>query len=391
MTALQRISNIVLLPAILILATLIIWVMIKNKPERPNVTPPAIIPSVSYVEVQAQATTPDITTYGNVQSFFEAQLSAQVSGEIRHISPSFNAGQFVQAGELLMEIDPSDYQAVIAQEEANLASMQQALSEESIRADLAAQDWTESGRALEDASELTLRQPQLAAAQASVASAQASLQKAQLDLDRTKIRAPFDAIIQSRSASPGNIVNNGSTLGSLIATEKAEVRLPLTATQVQRLHLQTPSADSANKAPLRATLTTATQPNAQWTATITRTEPSVDLNNQVIYVIGEIAEPFANPQAFLPIGSFVDARIPARTIEDAFRVPNTALVEDRFVWIVDADDTLQQLPVTRLVADGDELILHIDAVSNDSILKIATRPLNSFRIGQKVQPHAKAR
>ena len=391
MTLPQRLLNIVLLPAILLGASLIIWLMIKNKPERPAVTPPAVIPSVRYIEVSAQPTTPEITTYGNVQSYFEAQLSAQVSGEIKHISPAFNAGKFVNAGDLLLEIDPANYLAVIAQQEAQLASMQQALAQEAIRSDLAAQDWTESGRTLESASDLTLRKPQLAAAQASVASAEASLQKAQLDLARTKIRAPFNAIVQSRSASPGNIVNSGSTLGKLIATEKAEVRLPLTATQVQRLHLNAPTDDRVSNTPLLATLKTSTQPNAQWTATITRTEPTVDLNNQVIFVIGEIAEPFANPQAFLPIGSFVDATISARTIEDAYRIPNTALVEDHFVWIIDTDDTLQKLPVTRLIADGDDLLLHIQSITDDSALKIATRPLNSFRTGQHVQPRANAR
>lgn len=388
MTAFQRILNLVLLPTILLGASLIIWIMIKNKPERPAVTPREVIPSVHYIEVSAQQTTPEITTYGNVQSYFEAQLSAQVSGEIKHISPAFNAGKFVQAGDLLLEIDSADYQAVIAQQQANLASMQQVLAEEKIRSDLAAQDWTESGRSLESASDLTLRKPQLAAAEASVASAQASLQKAQLDLERTKICAPFDAIVQNRYASPGNIVNSGTTLGTLIATEKAEVRLPLTATQVQRLQLNA-SADA--DAPRFAILKTSTQPDAQWTATITRTEPSVDLNNQVIYVIGEIAKPFANPQAFLPIGSFVDATIAAHPIENAYRIPNTALVQDHYVWIVDDQAKLQKLPVTRLVADGDELILHIESVPHETTLKIATRPLNSFRVGQQVKPHAKAR
>ncbi|HBR95601.1 MAG TPA: hypothetical protein DEA90_15680 [Opitutae bacterium] len=390
MTAFQRILNIFLFPLIILGALLIAWILIKNKPERPAATPREVIPSVRYLEISAQDETPTIHTYGNVQSYFEAQLAAQVSGEIQDISAQFNAGQFVKKGELLLEIDPADYQAVIAEEEANLASMQQALAEEIIRSELAAEDWTESGRALDSASELTLRKPQLAAAQASVASAQASLQKAQLDLDRTKIRAPFDAIIQSRSASPGNIVSSGSSLGSLIATEKAEVRLPLTSAQVQRINLEALADTEDKHAPLNATLTTATLPQAQWTATLTRNEPSVNLNNQVIYVIGEIAEPFKDPQAFLPIGAFVDASIPANTIKDAYRVPNTALVEDHYVWIIDENTTLQRLPVTRLVADGDDLLLHIESIAKDASIQVAIRPLNSFRIGQKVNPIAKA-
>ncbi len=390
MTAFQRTLNIILLPLTLLGAVLIVGVMIRNKPERVVVTPREVIPSVRYIEVSAQDETPVISTYGNVQSYFEAQLSAQVSGEIKRISPQFNAGKFVKSGDLLLEIDSADYLSVIAQQDANLASMQQALAEETIRSNLAAEDWTESGRSLESATDLTLRKPQLAAAQASVASAEASLQKAKLDLDRTQIRAPFDAIVQSRSASPGNIVNSGSSLGTLIATEKAEVRLPLTSTQVQRLKLNGASDGHGTSESIVATLKTSTQPNARWSATITRTEPSVDLDNQVIYVVGEIAEPFKDPQAFLPIGSFVDASIPARTIEDAFRIPNTALVEDHYIWIIDESVTLQKLPVTRLVADGDELLLHIESIEPDTPLQVATRPLNSFRAGQKVKPLAQA-
>lgn len=390
MTAYQRILNLLLLPLILIVALITVWVMIKNKPERLAVTPREVIPNVRFVEITAQPETPSIRTYGNVQSYYEAQLAAQVSGEIQSISPQFNAGRFVQAGDLLLEIDPADYLAVIAEAEADLASMQQALAEEVTRSELAAEDWTESGRSLESASELTLRKPQLAAARASVASGEARLQKARLDLDRTKIRAPFDAIVQSREASPGNIVSSGAALGSLIATEKAEVRLPLTSTQLQGIDLDALSEQSTKTKPLLAMLTTATMPHAQWEAVITRTEPSVDLNNQVIYVIGEIATPFQDPKAFLPIGAFVDATLATRTIEQAYRVPNTALVEDRYIWTIDNAMTLQRIPATRLLADGDDLLLQIESIPSDTPIRVATRPLNSFRSGQKVNPIAKA-
>jgi multidrug efflux pump subunit AcrA (membrane-fusion protein) len=139
---------------------------------------------------------------------------------------------------------------------------------------------------------------------------------------------------------------------------------------------------------LQARLTTPTQPDAEWLATISRTEPGVDRQNQVIYVVGEIEAPFENPQAFLPIGAFVDATIPARPIENAHRIPSTALVEDAYTWLIDADNTLQKVSVSRLIAEGDNLIVRFDPAINSETLKVATRPLASFRAGQSVKPSA---
>jgi len=386
MTTSQRILNLLLLPVVILIAVLIVKAMIASKPERIARTPKPIIPTVTYIASSPESITPTITTYGNVQSFYEAQLSAQVSGEIQRIAPSFNSGQIVKQGEVLVEIDPADYLAAIAQQEATLASADQAFAQEKIRSELASQDWIESGRVLEDATDLTLRKPQLGAAQATVASAKASLQKAKLDLKRTKVRAPFDAIVQSRTASPGNVVNSGTVLGALVAKERAEVRLPLTPTQVQRLDL--PMKGAFGTSVLTAMITTPTQPDRTWQARIARTEPSVNQQNQVIYVVGEIDAPFDDTNAFLPIGAFVNATIPAKTIDNAHRIPNTALVEDVFVWVINTDDILEKATVTRIIANGDDLIVRFDSETSAPPLRIATRPLASFRADQIVKPIA---
>ncbi|MGJ8652029.1 MAG: efflux RND transporter periplasmic adaptor subunit [Opitutaceae bacterium] len=382
MTKFQRILNFNLFFIVVFLAFLVVKGMIANKPERETRTPPPVVPSVRFIDSSPTDFTPIIQSYGNVRSYYQAELSAQVSGKIISIDPNFNSGQTVEKGDLLVEIDPSDYLANVAQAEANLASAEQALSEEMTRANLAAQDWVESGRKLEDATDLTLRKPQLGAAKASVASAQASLYKANLDLNYTKIRAPFDAIVQSRDTSPGNYLNTGASLGSLVSKELAEVRLPLTPQQVSRLKLPNSGAPSQ----LEATLTSPTQPGAKWQATITRTEPSVDQQNQVIYVVGEIEKPFADKQAFLPIGAFVDARIAADPVEDAHLIPNTALVEDAFVWVISDENTLVKAAVTRVVAKGDSIAVRFNDSNNDGSYKVATRPLASFSEGQSVKP-----
>lgn len=384
MTTPQRILNIVLLPLVILIAGLVLKAMIASKPKPLTRTPAVVVPSVSFVRSIAQNLSPTLSTYGNTQPYYRSELAAQVAGQVLQIAANFNAGQSVACGEILVEIDPADYRAQLALQQAALANSQQVLAQERANAELAALDWVESGRSLQDASALSLRQPQLTAAQASVVAAQAGLDTAQLQLARTQVRAPFDAIVQKRSTSPGNIVNFGSPLGALIAKEKAEVRLPLTPQQVKRLQLPVPG----QRAQLAATLTSPTQPNQEWLARITRTEPSVDPKNQVIYVVGEIEQPFQDPQAFLPIGAFVNARIIGNSITQSHRIPQTALVEDRYVWLIDAENQLLKVPATRIIADRDALIVRFDSSRNDTALQIAVRPLASFYTGQLVIPIA---
>jgi RND family efflux transporter MFP subunit len=384
MTTSQRILNIVLLPLVILIAGLVVKAMIASKPAPLTRPPPVVVPSVSFVRSTAQNLSPTLSTYGNTQPYYRSELAAQVAGQVLQIAANFNAGQSVARGDLLVEIDPADYKAQLALQQATLANSQQVLAQERANAELAALDWVESGRSLQDASALSLRQPQLTAAQASVAAAQAGLDTAHLELARTQVRAPFDAIVQKRNTSPGNIVNFGSPLGALIAKEKAEVRLPLTPQQVKRLQLPVPG----QRAQLTATLTRPTQPDKKWLARITRTEPGVDPKNQVIYVVGEIERPFQDPQAFLPIGAFVNARIVGSSIPQAHRIPQTALVEDRYVWLIDSENQLLKVAATRIIADRDALIVRFDSNRNDTALQIAVRPLASFYTGQLVIPIA---
>ncbi|GHC64960.1 efflux RND transporter periplasmic adaptor subunit [Roseibacillus persicicus] len=382
MKILQRILNLLLLPLIIFGALFVVKGMIASKPELKPKKKPVVIPRAAFVEASAQTHTPRLKTFGTTRSYNETRISAQVSGKIVEISPLFNAGQNVSRGDLLIEIEPADYLATIAQQEAAVASAQQVLMEEETRSRVAAEDWVDSGRKLSEASDYTLRKPQLAAAKANVASAQAAVAKARLDLERTKIRAPFDAIVSERQASPGNVVTMGTELGTLIARERAEVRLPLTPEQVARI--QMPSKNGPP--PAEATLTAPSQPGATWTARLTRTEPKVDPQNQVIFVVAEIEDPFANQEAFLPIGAFVNAELAAIPLPNSYRLPATSLVEDSFVWVIDSEQTLRQQKVERLYSEGDYLLARIDKPVVEEPLRVTTRPLASFQVGQTVEP-----
>lgn len=387
MLARQTILNLILAPLFLLAAILLVKSWIANKPEPRSSPPPPVIPRVAFLESSASEHAPNIETFGNVRAFQRSQVASQVAGKVISVSENFQAGRSVASGETLLTVEQSDYLAAIETQKSALATAKKTLAEEKSRSRIALQDWIDSGRNPADAPPFTLRKPQLAAAEADVASATATLGKANQDLERTTVSAPFAAIVQERTASPGNVITSGTVLGTLIDRERTEVRLPLTPEQAAQLTLPLSFALDSSKLPaLSTTLTSLNQPGASWTAAITRTEPSLDSVNQVLFVVAEIKNPFDDPEAFLPIGAYVNATIAGKPIPNVHRLPESALLEDRYVWILDAEDTLRQQPVERIFSSGGYFLARIADPLTPEPLRVASRPLVSFISGDAAVP-----
>ncbi len=390
----KKIFSLLLIPlAILIAAGALVAFLIKTKPEHKKSPKVLLVPRVETINVKLATHTPWIESFGTVRSFYETEISSLVAGEIVKVSPQFQAGKAVKQGDILVELNTADYLSNIAQQKAAVANAQKTLIEEEARAKVAKHDWENSGRDIRQASPYSLRVPQIIAAKASLESAKAALAKAKLDLERCKIRAPYDAIVQDRQANPGSIVGIGTPLGKLIAREKSEVRLSLTPNEVRQLHL--PIAYSSNTQnptpPLPVHLSSPAYPGTHWDGTITRTELSIDPRNQVVFVIAEIARPFDTSPP-LPIGTFVKARMQGKPLPDTLKLPESSIIDDRYVWIVDSNSKLLRQPIVRLYSSQGQVIARIPQTEKSpqkttpSQFTICTRPLPSFHKGLKVQP-----
>jgi RND family efflux transporter MFP subunit len=383
MTTGKKVLNLLLAPLVIALAVIFIVYLVRSRKTPPPRTPVVAVPRVEVAESVPADAVPTISTYGNVRPYHQTEIAGQVGGRIESIHPNFDPGRAVNEGDLLAKIEEADYQTALAERQAALAAVRQTLADEETRSRIAREDWIASGRRIGDAPDFTLRKPQLASVSAALESAEAAVQQAMLDLQRTSIRAPFDAIVQTREASPGNVITPGQTLGSLIARNKAEVRLPLTPEQAARLELPLAFVPGSAE-PLPAIIRDPNRPGLEWPASVTRTEAGVDQKNQVLYVIAEISQPFENSESFLPIGTFVTATLSGGTLEDVHRIVGAALIDDSFVWIVDPDNKLRRQPVERLFSGKGEFLARIAAPVAPMPLRVATRPLASFREGGSV-------
>lgn len=169
-------------------------------------------------------------------------ISPQVQGYVRAIPAAEN--QSVHAGDVLVEIDPTDYQARVAAARAALAEAEGARASQHAGRALASAD-VERYRPLAERGLLSpARMQQLeiqarqagggaAAADAAVEAARAQLAQAELDLSRTTIRAPIDGVVGDRQVQLGQLVRSGAPLMSVVPLQSVYVVANFKETQIE--------------------------------------------------------------------------------------------------------------------------------------------------------------
>ncbi|MBV0932626.1 efflux RND transporter periplasmic adaptor subunit [Marinobacterium weihaiense] len=361
-----------LLPFIIIIVLgAVSWLIYHNPPEVQRGTPP----QASRISVDTQVLAPQsfqvrVKSYGRVQPRTQSVLLPQVAGQIVWINPDFRAGGFFERDEELIRLDSRDYQAAVAQAEASLMSARQTLAEARARSAQAAADWQRLGNAGE-APALVLRTPQLNAAKAAVASAEASLATAKLNLERTRIRAPYAGRVLSTEVDLGQVVASGTTLGQIFAADVLEVRLPLQNRDLA--YLQLPEeyriegvAPVQPKVEIRSDLV---RPE-RWQGRIVQTEGAIDETSRQLHVLARIDDPYgekALDRVPLKVGEYVTALIEGVEIEHALLIPNKAIYQGSYVYLVQ-DGRLQRREVDIAWQDDSQALIGAGLQAGDELV-----------------------
>lgn len=281
-----------------------------------------------------------IQTQGNVQPQQQATITPLVSGTVLSILPAFEDGAFFSKGDILLELDPADLETAVAASESRLARADAALIQERARGKQAKLNWNEIAPG-EEPSPLVLRVPQLREAEANVSAAQADLEQAKRNLDRAKVRAPFDGRVKQRLVGVGQAVAAATPLGEIFGTATAEIRLPLSPSQLPFVELPVEADDQPVEVVLTDALADPAQPvSHQWKARIVRTEGTLDPTSRELFAIARIDDPFSLssdlPQ--LRIGQPLRAAVTGVTLEDVYVIPRTAMRSLNRVFLIEKDD-----------------------------------------------------
>ncbi len=354
----------IILPVLIIgAASMITWGAIKLKPEAETRVPEPVLPRVQVIPVQPETIHLQVQSQGTVQARTVTTLKSEVSGRIEYVAPQFRPGAFFEEGTVLLKIDPSDYEAALAQQEANLAQAILNLAQEEALAEQAALDWADLGEGTPPA--LAVREPQLKQARAAIRSAEAAVAKARRDLERTEVRAPYPGRVLEQHVDRGQSVSGqpGDVLARIYAVDTAEVRLPVSSHDMLLLDLPFLYLGEEERPGPAVTLTVSIGgKDYSWQGRIIRSEGTMDDRSRFNFLVAEVPRPFERDPAnqdrppFKP-GLFVKAEIEGREIPGVFKIPRTALRENNTVLVVDPDDHLYRRKVNVIQADTTHAII----------------------------------
>lgn len=310
--------------------------MMRQPPEQSSVERPAVLVEYQVAELDSHQFV--VQSQGAVRPKYDTTLVAEVSGQVVYVSTRFVEGGFFSAGDVLVQIDPSDYEVAVQEAQANLARAQAGVAEERALGRVAEAEW----RSIEagEIPALGLRQPQLASALAELQSSEARLSQAERNLERTRIRAPFDGVLSARMVTLGQYVPGNTQIGNLLSTTIAEVRLPLTDFDLTFLDLPTGLEDE-QVGPTGRIRAHISGENYYWEGRIVRTEGVLDAGSQVTYAVLEVEDPYnrrgQTHQRVLNFGRFVQADIQGITLENLIELPRFAVSSNNEVWVVTED------------------------------------------------------
>lgn len=345
---------------------------VLNRPETPRLpgAPPAGI-AVETLTVTPVDYPVRLQSYGTVRPRTENTLYAQVAGQVTAVSPNFRAGGFFEQDEMLLRVDPRDYEAAVASARANLVAAEQALQEEEAQAEQVLQDWQRLGNG-EAASPLVLRKPQLEAARAAVDSARAALARAELDLERTQIRAPYAGRVLQATADVGQIINTSTELAQIYAVDVVEIRLPVKNRDLAYIRLpESYRHNTATTANLpEVTLISELVGEQRWAGRIVRTEGAIDTGTQQLYVVARIDDPYgskAEGRQPLKINEYVTATIKGDIVPGALVIPNSAIYQGSYVYVVE-DGVLRRRDVRIAWQNDTEAIIGAGLAAGDALV-----------------------
>ena len=337
------------LPLLVILAGIVAAVvLVMTRPQPARTTPAPDAAPVRVTTAESERARVVVVAHGTVLPAKQVSLQAEVSGRIVEVGENLAPGGRVVKGELLARIDPRDYELAVEQRLADVERARFELRVEASRARIAEREWDMLGDSVpttEEGRSLALREPHLQNLRAAFEAARSSLQKARLDLERTRIVAPFDALVQEEFADVGQMASPQAPIATLVGSDRFWVRVSLPVEDLRWIRF--PGEDSEGS-PVRILHDTGDRLPVHREGRVIRLFGDLEPKGRLARVLVSVNDPLSTGEGrSLPlfVGAYVRAEIEGPELADVVELPRHALRDGGDVWIMDGDDRLEIRPV----------------------------------------------
>lgn len=342
------------------IAGLLVWRPWATKPAATSQTHAGPPPQAVGVAIAAPGDVAiSLTELGTVTPLATVTVRTQIAGILTQVA--FTEGQMVHRGDFLAQVDPRPYQALLDQNEGNLARDQATLANAQL--DLARYQKLNSqdsiARQTVDTAAATVRQDQ-----GIIKFDQAAIDTQKLNLIYCHITSPVDGRVGLRQVDQGNYVTTGDTNGIVVVTTLQPISVIFTL------------PEDSIPAVQKRTRAGASLPVAAWdrgdTAKIAD-GTLLTLDTQIDPTTGTVKARASFPnqdQALFP-QQFVNAHLLVDTLHAPVLVPNAAVQRGSpgtFVYLVGADDTVAVRKVVAGPADSSSTAITSGLAAGDRVV-----------------------
>ncbi|WP_314138511.1 MdtA/MuxA family multidrug efflux RND transporter periplasmic adaptor subunit [Buttiauxella noackiae] len=314
-----------------------------------------------------------LTGLGTITAANTVTVRSRVDGQLLAIH--FQEGQQVKAGDLLAEIDPSQFKITLAQAQGQLAKDQATLA--NARRDLARYQQLVKTN-LVSRQELDAQQALVNESVGTIKTDEAAVASAQLQLDWSRITAPIDGRVGLKQVDVGNQISSSDTAGIVVLTQTHPIDLIFTL----------PEGDIATV--VKAQKAGATLSVEAWDRTNKQKLSSgslLSLDNQIDVTTGTIKlkARFNNEDDALFPNQFVNARMLVDTQQNAVVVPTAAVQmgnEGSFVWVLNSEDKVSKHLVTTGIQDSQKVVITAGLSAGE---RVVTDGIDRLTEGAKVE------
>jgi len=371
--------------AVLLLGVLIASLLVIFKPQAERKSVDIKSPHVDVMEAKSKWQAISVSSQGRVTAARRIDLSAEVNGRIIKLADNFRDGAYFQKGDVLLKVDPREYQLAVVRAEAQVAAAEQNLIRVEAEAAQAKKDLSRlSVVSKNKISRYALREPQLKEAQAKLKAARADLALAQLKLEKTSIRAPFSGRVIKKKVSLGQYVVAATQLAEFYDDLLLQVKLPVRLQQLGLLFgKDNPQEISATNGLTIALKLAVSGSTGIWKASVQQLDSVIDKDNQLINLLAEIKQNrgHAESMVLLP-GAFVQAEISSAVQQHVFILPRQVLRSNNELWLLNNNNQLNKVHVD--VVYKSEANVFVSAGITDG-QKIITSSIDSPIEGMKLE------
>jgi len=337
----QRLLSFILIVLIIGAGAYGVKYFLSSRPMPQISKPEKIIPTVTVKDIKPSEYRVNISAYGNVKVKNAVEIKSQVSGIVTYVSGKLDLGEFVEAGNVLVKIDKTDYEIALEKSLSALEQAQSNLTLEKGKQSVAKKEWEIMQRRggdniSEEQKALALRVPQLMSARASVKQAEADVKKARLDLKRTVIRAPFDGIVMAKNVSKGSYLNVQGSVAKVISTEDFYVEVYIEKDKLKWLDKSKPVIIESG--------------TGKFTGKVEEILPDVQDKGLMAKLLVTVNNPLQSDPPLL-VGDYAEITLKGKILEDIYKIPRSAVSDRGKIYLVDSENRLRIKEYSKMWED----------------------------------------